>query len=737
MRIKLSIKVFVIFFILSLVTMVMGILVNDTLQKSQAASDNIQKLNNFLLQLKELEIFNIRGAHLSYYLQDPEEFNREMAKAEELVQEIIKIDSINFVLSRNCGMSEGVAYYRQAASELSSEYRNKNKIELEGVSLLEKLVNYDALVLEPADDHDKDHFAMIRLFLRMEYLRTVFAKTRDPALIKNIRDLHIQVSSMTADQYIIEFTDEFVSNIEKYYLNSLSINDRLNYMIETGKFFANDTTQSIHDLTRINREHMDALKRRLLSLILFSFFLTVIAWLFFSQRLALFLRNQNLAMKSISAGHFDYELPEIGNDELGDLTTFTKQMALALYDKSRERQQSELEKEKLQQQLMQAQKIESIGILAGGIAHDFNNILTSILGYSEMCLAHVGEDDPIRADLKEIYEAGERAAMLTRQLLTFSRRQILDPRVLDLNRIIDQLAKMLGRIIGEDIILEIRPAEQQCTIHADPGQIEQVLMNLAVNARDAMPEGGRFTIETAALELDGSNQAQHEGIGAGSYVLLTASDTGVGMTPEIQKRIFEPFFTTKEVHKGTGLGLATVFGIINQHKGRIFVYSRPGQGTTFKMYLPAVDDLKANSFTAEEEYSDRRGNESILVVDDNQAICNLTASILEDYGYKIFQATSAADALEIIDRDEEVIHLLITDIIMPHMTGRDLAVEVRKRRPGIKIIFISGYTDQILAEEELVADRDIRFIAKPFTPATLSFRVRELLGHAAASTGQE
>ena len=383
------------------------------------------------------------------------------------------------------------------------------------------------------------------------------------------------------------------------------------------------------------------------------------------------------------------------------------------------------EHKKLENQLLQAQKMEAIGRLAGGIAHDFNNLLTTIIGYCEIILIKLPKDDPLKEKIEFIHSAGKRAAALTHQLLAFSRKQVLSLKPVNLNKIVEDMGKMIARMIGEDVNLEFNTKLPMGNIMADSGQIEQILMNLAVNARDAMPNGGNLTIETSDVFLDDEFTRKREGIGPGSYVMLAVTDTGEGMTQEVQKKIFEPFFTTKELGKGTGLGLATVFGIVKQHNGYIYVYSEPGSGTTFKIYLPLANEAK-EEVAEKKQISLPRGRERILVVDDAPSICRLIIDTLQPLGYQVLEAHNGKDAIEISKSKEEKIDLLLTDVIMPEMNGKELADTIKQMRPDIKIVFMSGYTDNVILNGGIIKS-DMILINKPLIPSELAITMRKVL----------
>ena len=393
----------------------------------------------------------------------------------------------------------------------------------------------------------------------------------------------------------------------------------------------------------------------------------------------------------------------------------------------------------LEEQLRTSQRMEAVGRLVAGVAHDFNNLLTVVLGTADFLLHETGPEDPRRAGLGEIRSAAERAAGLIRRLLAFSRQQVLEPRVLELNALVRELERLLQRIIGEDVELRIRLAPGLGTVRADPGQLEQVILNLAVNSRDAMPEGGRLTLETANVELDRAYAETHPSVRPGSYVMLAVSDTGVGMDAATRSRIFEPFFTTKSKDRGTGLGLATVHGIVNQSGGHIWLYSEPGKGTTFKIYLPRVDEPPAPAAAPVPADRALTGSETLLVVEDEQAVRALTRMTLEARGYRVLAAASAAEALELVASHPGPIPLVITDVIMPGMSGGELAERVAALRPEARVIFVSGYTDDTIAHHG-VLDPGVHFLQKPFTLDALARKVREVLDAeepAGGPTGEE
>jgi PAS domain S-box-containing protein len=390
-----------------------------------------------------------------------------------------------------------------------------------------------------------------------------------------------------------------------------------------------------------------------------------------------------------------------------------------------ERRQTEEKMAALQEQLGQAQKMEAIGRLAGGIAHDFNNILAVIQGYSDLCLCSIPKEDPLREDIQGIANAVRRAANLISQLLTFSRRQAMEMEVIDLNPLLRNLEKMLCRVIGEDIELVTLLADDLGRVKADPGQIEQILLNLAVNSRDAMPSGGKLTIETANVTLKETYSQDHPGLAPGHYVMVSITDTGLGMSQEVKERIFEPFFTTKEMGKGTGLGLSMVYGIVKQSGGHIRVDSEPGKGTVFRVYLPRVDEPPVE--VEEKEIGGAPlGKETILVVEDEEEVRRLAVRILERHGYRVLEASCVNDALALCKEPNKPIHLILTDIVMPEMSGPQLAKQLSSLHPQLKVLYMSGYTDNAIVHQGDLKD-GVNYIQKPFTMDGLAKKMREVL----------
>jgi len=386
------------------------------------------------------------------------------------------------------------------------------------------------------------------------------------------------------------------------------------------------------------------------------------------------------------------------------------------------------ERRRLEEQLRQSQKMDAIGRLSGGVAHDFNNLLGVIIGYAEILQEHIPEADPMRAPVDQILKAGNRASSLTRQLLAFSRQQVLEPKVLSLNGVVSDTDKMLRRLIGEDIELVTSLDPKLGRIRADQGQIEQVIMNLAVNARDAMPDGGRLAIETSNFEIDTAFAQRYAyPVQTGPYVLLTVSDNGIGMDSATQQRIFEPFFTTKEKGKGTGLGLSMVYGVVKQSGGYIDLTSSPGKGATFSIYLPRVEEHAEADAHGTDHSAELRGTETILLVEDEDTLRGLARRLLEEYGYRVLEACDGSAALRVSEENAGTnIHLLLTDVVMPGISGRVLADQMKQKRPEIRTVFMSGYTGQRVGEKEILEPGSL-FLQKPFTRENLARKIREAL----------
>jgi len=407
--------------------------------------------------------------------------------------------------------------------------------------------------------------------------------------------------------------------------------------------------------------------------------------------------------------------------------SFIGEKLIVILNDITELRQAAEEKARLESQLRQAQKMEAIGVLAGGVAHDFNNLLTTIIGNTQFALADLEKEDPLYEELMDIKKAGEKAAGLTRQILTFSRNEIRKPEILDLNETVQEMVKMLRRMIRGDIELVVVSEPDLWKVHMDAPQMDQIIMNLAVNASDAMPEGGTLTIETANVELDKAYLREHAiDDEPGPCVMLAVTDTGVGMDESVRTRMFDPFFTTKDRNTGTGLGLATVYGIVRQNRGYIWSYSEAGQGTTIKVYLPRVDESPELGSSKMDQDAKLTGTETVLVLEDNDQVRNMALRILDRYGYQTPEAGNGEEAIRVSRDFNGVIHLLLTDVIMPGMSGKEAAEILKSERPDMKVLYMSGYTQNIIMQKGILAS-DINYIQKPFAIKVLARKVRETL----------
>jgi len=445
--------------------------------------------------------------------------------------------------------------------------------------------------------------------------------------------------------------------------------------------------------------------------------------------------GEDAAVEAMRAGAHDYVLKDrlsrLVPAVMRELRESEVRRALRQAEAGRARAEGALRKS--EEQLRQAQKMEAVGRLAGGIAHDFNNVLSVVLSYGEMLLTDLTPGDPMRESVEEIRKAAKRAADLTRQLLMFSRQQVVEPKVVDLNDVLAGLDKMLRRILGADVDLASLPGVSLGRVRVDPGSMEQVVMNLVVNARDAMPTGGKLTMETTNVELDEAFAGDHYGVRPGRYVMLAVTDTGGGMDKATLARIFEPFFTTKEKGKGTGLGLSTVFGIVQQAGGNIWVYSEPGKGTTFKIYLPRVD-AEVDPLRMTMAPSTLRGSETILLVEDDDQVRAVVRGILRKAGYHVIEASNAGEAQLAVERERGTIHLLLTDVVMPQMSGPELIKRLASKRPEMKVLCMSGYTDDSIVRHG-VLDSNVAYIQKPITPESLTTKVRAVLDASSSGGG--
>jgi len=472
------------------------------------------------------------------------------------------------------------------------------------------------------------------------------------------------------------------------------------------------------------------LNRTLLGLGLLSVIAGSVLVFFISDTFTRPLANLVAGVRALEGGDYGFPLESSGGDEVSEVTGAFSRMRTNL-------QKTQAEQQQLEERLRQAHKMEAVGRLAGGVAHDFNNLLTIIRGNSDLLIDRDGADAFHKRCIEQIQKASGRAVSMTRQLLAFSRMQVLQPRVLDLNAVVAEMSKMLPRLIGEHIEQVFVPDPKLKLVTADPGQIEQVLMNLAVNSRDAMPDGGTLTVRTANVQMTQVNSARHGSMTPGSYVLLSVSDTGIGMDEETRTHIFEPFFTTKEVGKGTGLGLATVYGIVKQSGGFIWVESTPGKGTTFEIYLPLASGPASKAEAEAKATALRRGSETILVVEDEAGVRELAGEFLKAHGYTVLEAKDGIEALEIAARHEGPIHVILTDMIMPRMNGTEVVRRLKAIRPDIRAAYMTGYAEYATSGSETSSNQQDSILQKPFSSTSLADMIRTVLAGKASEQASD
>ncbi len=723
MRLSISHKVLIIFSLLSLVTIFLGTVIYYTNNKLAKSNERIKTINEFKISITELgqqhAIAAAATKHFPY-----EKYAITLKNIEELVEKIDEDQPTDAIIAGNSfsNVKNQIKYYRNAAEELFDKLKSDTMLFIENASIIQEILAQN----ETIPSHNQTNFYYNILML--ENIWDEIYVDHDISKIPSLKKLQFELSQNVSYKKIDEKTDHFIKNAERYYINLFAIKNRLEFLNDTENRFMEIANSNIQDTADLIEKKQKNLEYLIISLVIFSVILTLFLWFLVSRQVTLFLNNMNLAVNSIRNGEHDFDSPNVSEDELGDVFLLLQHLSQSLKEEIIVRRRAEKEKLTLQEQLHHSQKIESIGRLAGGVAHDFNNILTGITGYSELALLKTPADQPVRNYISLIHENALKAAGLTKKLLAFSRKQLLEKKVVNLNTIVNNVVAMLQRIIGEDIILDFKLKDSLRNIFADISQIEQILMNLSVNARDAMPNGGRLLIETTEVEIGEDFVKHHNGMEeTGSYVMVSVSDTGIGMPKQILEKIFDPFFTTKEIGKGTGLGLATVYGTVKQHNGHIWVYSEPEHGTTFKVYLPIVE----GEAVSEENHLNvhlAKGDETLLVVDDEDSIRSLIRDTLAPLGYTLLEASNGQEALELCRQKKDMkIDLLLTDIIMPGMNGNELSVAVQKNRPDIKVLFMSGYADNILNPHDISEDMELHFIPKPLTPTTLTRKVRELL----------
>ena len=846
MRIPLSRKIFWVFLPLTTISLVLGVIVYYGLNGIQQANSQICKLKDFQLQLNELELWQTSmGSHKN--VERLEDFKREIFKTKQMAVELVQL---NTYLPENLRVRlEKIPFFMDNFSRASLELHNRHETDLrfpeKNSALLTELHGKCSNLVGTVDAPRLS--ALHNLLLKLPNLQIKIYHDRHIAQLPELKGIKKEMARLVDDKEVLTLIEQFIVNVEVNYLNYLGILDRQGFLHKTSENFFQVTTETIKAVERRNQQTKRLFIRAVIAITLLAIVVNLLCWLYSSRYFRLFLDNQRHAIQALEKSDYDFDLPKLPDDEIGDLTRTMQQLAQGVKEslkqlsdsehKFRElvenlnewvwevdengrytfsspvlqdilgykpvevlgktpfdlmppdeaehikaifqeysaaakpfvglvnvnlhkdghpviletsgqaiidshgvfrgyrgvdrditaSEQAKAERQKLEEQLHQSQKMESIGRLAGGVAHDFNNILSVINGYAELCLLEMEEGHPLREKVDIISEAGNRAARLTQQLLAFSRKQIIRQELVDLNREIDDTRKMLGRLLGENIEIEIAHGKDLWPIKADRSQLEQLVLNLAINARDAMPSGGKLLIETVNVVLDEAYMQEHYNITPGDYVMLTISDTGHGMNRETREHIFEPFFTTKENGRGTGLGLATVYGIVKQNSGEIMVYSEPDKGSTFKIYLPrGKEESGEQEVVAPQESKGLSGGaETIMLVEDDETVRRLSVEILAGLGYTVLEAENGEDALHVCQRYHGDIDLLLTDVVMPKMGGAELAEKMKALCPKIKVLYMSGYTENAIVKHGILAD-GVNFIHKPVTPKFLAKAVRKI-----------
>ncbi|MBU0729210.1 MAG: response regulator [Proteobacteria bacterium] len=722
MHISISRKVFIIFSILTLITIFLGSTVFFGLKQLEDNRKEIRTLYDFKFQISELGHFHSNhNFHLN--ISDLPLLENKIEATYALAHQIINFKGKKTLpadlLAELNHLDDFVLYYKDAAIELIPKELLREAMHTQAITEMQLLFT----VLQ--NQQKKVPQKAFELFSSAEKIIYRHEYNTNPSHLKQLKDIRRQMNRFINDANFTIAFDKVVSTVEQDYFNELAILDRTDFLSTTSSRFYTIANRTIAELTIQVEKTRKQIQHIILAIIIMTALITFWLWALSTRRIRAFLDNFHHSLNFIRKGKYDYKAPPVYSDELGDAILFMKEMADDLQEKIQQRELVELDKEKLQEQLIHSQKMESVGLLAGGIAHDFNNILTGINGYCELALLKLPEDDPAREYFKIILASGFKATALTKQLLTFSRKQVLEKKIVNLNPIILNITKMLQRMLGDDITLEIKTPDKIGNILADTSQLEQILLNLSVNARDSMPSGGRLTIETSEIYIDEEYAKSRPDVKPGMYITLSVTDTGLGIPKEIQHKIFDPFFTTKAPGKGTGLGLATVFGIVKQHNGHIWLYSEENHGTTFKIYFPLID--KGEELPAvPEQPAFMTGDQTILVVDDNEDVLQLVKESLSHHGFHVISSSDPVDALEQLDSYNGTIHLLLTDVIMPGMNGKELANAAIKKRPNLKVVFMSGYSDHIIMQEEIENNPDLHFIQKPVTPTQLMNTLREI-----------
>jgi signal transduction histidine kinase len=731
MRFSFSNKLFAGFSLLSLLTILLGVTTFTTIEEIKRSQKKTTLLQEFELRVHTLETATNTQSNVAFIsAKSHEDFLDNLERSKQAAEEILNSEycpaeqSLDGSESCQSSMRAAMDFYPLTAIEHYEKTLLAHRLTEKNQDIYRKMLELQDRLTEEDNNNPVG-----KIINQLEMLKHDFEESNNLEALETMKAKLGTLKELEPNPEFLKLAETFVANSEQGYRNRLEIIATQESLAENTRNFRAISRGIREELTRDKDKYEQEVRGLIMFLGLCSIVMTLLFWLLTSRRLSRFLINQRKAINSIKTGHYDYSIRKDSNDELNELYLFTKDLAENLKEEVAEREYSQHEKKDLEVQLMQAQRLESIGILAGGIAHDFNNLLTGITGYTDLALARLEDNHPVKRYLETIADSGRKAGEMTRQLLLFSRKQETTKQVTNLNTLISNLLKMLDRMIGEDIVLEFEAGPDLPRIMADQTHIEHLLLNMAVNAKGAMPEGGKLTIRTSTAVLDDAAVDRLDKVDPGNFVRISITDSGSGMTNELKERILDPLLTTKANDQGNGLGLATVLGIIKQHNGHITVESAGDHSTIFNFYLPAID-AELHSEEAEPAVFARtisRGRETILLVDDNDTARDFVCETLEYCGYKVLTAGSGNEAVKIMNQTDYPIDLLLTDVIMPNMNGGKLAAKARKLHPEIKVIFISGY-------DGLPADQDLRkiaaaenFLRKPMSIDMLSRKVREVL----------
>lgn len=718
---------------MSLLTILLGVTTFTVIENMAKSQTDIGVLQEFKLRIDSLATATTAQSNaFTISATAYQDFLANLDRSKELARQILQSDYCS--PPREISSSDAPNSCQTTMLEAIDSYPPAVIDHYEKTLFTLRLINKNQYIyqkmapVQTLTTPNNDSRPLTTIIHNLESLKHKFEETNNFDTILAMKMEFERLERLNPGAELTTLAKTFIVNSEQIYHNRRKTAASLTLLTKSTTSFSEKAANLHRAITTKSASSQRKIRSLITFLSLASVALTLLFWLLTSRRLTRFLNNQKMAINSIKSGNYDYPIAKDSDDELTALCAFTKTLAMNIKEEIGERQSSQKEKKTLQSQLVQSQRLESIGMLAGGIAHDFNNILTGITGYTDLALARLEDDHPAKRYLETIAQAGQKAREMTRQLQAFSKKQELHKQVINLNTLTTNLSKMLTRMIGENIVLELDTAPDLPNVMADPAQIEQVLLNMAVNAKDAMPEGGRLTIRTSTVTLDESMVDHLEDVDPGDFVQISITDSGAGIPEELQEKIFDPFFTTKDTHRGSGLGLATAFGIIKQHNGHVTLDSAPGQGSTFNFLLPAIDARSSDGQKPGYDLNNlAKGNETILLVDDNNTARAFVCDTLEYCGYKLLTASNGSQATRIMQQTDYAIDLLLTDVVMPGLNGPELAEVAKKIHPEIKVVFMSGYNDLSAFQGKDTLANAGDFLKKPLQIDTLSLKVREVL----------